>query len=87
MLVAPFDLVAALADRELDRRLVHHAVVDALEPVVEEAQLIAPALLGVERMHVRAGVDAQLLVLRGGAHERLGVAAQMQRHAGPVADA
>ena len=80
------NLVRRRADRELDRRLVHHAVVDALEPVVEEAHLIRPALLGVERMHVGAGLDAQLLVLGGGAHEGLGVAAQMQADAGPVAD-
>src|SRR5262249_24138385 len=52
VLVAPLDLVLALADRELDRRLVHYAVVDALEPVVEEAKLIALALLRVERMDV-----------------------------------
>ena len=38
-------------------------------------------------MHVRAGVDAKLLVRRRGAHERLGVAAQMQSHARPIADA
>ena len=38
-------------------------------------------------MHVRAGVDAKLLVRRGRAREGLGVAAQMQSHAGPVADA
>ena len=49
VLVAPFDLVAALADRELHRRLLHDAVVDAFEPVVEEPQLIAPPFLGVER--------------------------------------
>ena len=63
VLVAPFDLVAPFADRELDRRLVHHAVVDAFEPVVEEADLIGPPSSAVERMHVAAGVDAQLLVL------------------------
>ena len=38
-------------------------------------------------MEVRAGVDAQLLVLRRGAHVALGVAAQMHREAAPVADA
>ena len=74
------------ADRELDRRLLHHAVVDVLEPVVEEAQLVAPAVLAVERMVMRAAVDAQLLVLRCGAHIALGGAAQVQPHAGPVAD-
>ena len=31
-----------------------------------------------------AGVDAQLLVLGGRAHEGLGIAAQMQRHAGQL---
>ena len=38
-------------------------------------------------MHVGAGVDAQLLVWGCGAHESLGVAAQMQSHARPIADA
>ena len=37
-------------------------------------------------MVVRAAVDAQLLVFRGGAHVTLGGAAQVQSHAGPVAD-
>ena len=86
VLVPPFDLVAALADRELDRRLVHDAVVDAFEPVIEEADLIGPPLLGIERVHVAAGMDAQLLVLGCGAHIGLGIAAQMQAEAGPVAD-
>ncbi len=35
---------------------------------------------------MRSGMDAQLLVPGGGAHEGFGVAAQMQCHAGPVAD-
>jgi len=56
------------ANGELDRRFGHHAVVDVLEPVIEEAQLIAPPVFAVERMVVRAAMDAQLLVLRGGAH-------------------
>ncbi len=77
VLEAPLDLVAALADRELDRRLVHHTVVDALEPVIEKAQLILPAFLGVERMHMGAGLHAQLLVPGGGAHEGFGIAAQV----------
>ncbi len=37
-------------------------------------------------MHVRAGMDAQLLVRRRGAHEGLGIAAQVQGHAGPISD-
>ena len=82
----PFELVGAVPDGELDRRLVHHAVVDAFQPVVQEAGLILPRFLAVERMHVAAGMDAQLLVLGGRAHEGLGVAAQMEPEAGPVAD-
>src|SRR5436190_10910864 len=66
VLVAEMILAVAGADRELDRRLLHHAGVDVLEPVVEEAQLVAPAVLAVERMEVRAAMDAQLLLLRGG---------------------
>src|SRR5207248_4482105 len=67
----PFVLVtemigaAASADRELDRRLLHHAVVDALEPMIEEAQLIVAAVFAVEGMVVRAAMNAQLLVFRG----------------------
>src|ERR1700756_188895 len=72
---APLHLVAALTDREPHRRLRHDAVVDAFEPVVEEAQLIAPPVLGVEWMHMRAGMDAELLVRRRRPHEGLGVAA------------
>ena len=87
MLVPPFDLVTALADRQLHRRLVHDAVVDALEPVIEEAQLIAAPLVGIERVYVRAGVNAKLLVRGCRTHESFGVAAQMQAHARPVADA
>src|SRR5208283_3507166 len=71
VLAAPFESVAAPADREFYARLVHHPVVDALEPVIEEANLIAAAVLAVERMHVRAAMDAQLLVRRRRAHERL----------------
>ena len=65
VLVPPFELVAALADGDLDRRLVHHAVVDTLQPKIEKAHLICPPFLRIERMHVAAGVDAQLLMLRG----------------------
>jgi hypothetical protein len=74
------------ADRELHRRFLHHAVVDVLEPVVEESKLVAPPVLAVEGMIMRAAMDAQLFVLRGGAHIGLGGAAQVQSHAGPVAD-
>src|SRR5262245_63043664 len=76
VLEAPLHLVAAFADGELHRRLIHNAIVDAFEPIVEEAQLIAPSLLGIEGMYMSAGVDAQLLVRRSSAHEGLGVAAQ-----------
>src|SRR5580765_6127538 len=64
VLVAEMILAVAGTDRELDRRLLHYAVVDVLEPMVEEPQLIATAVLAVERMEVRAAVDAQLLLLR-----------------------
>src|SRR5215472_13058568 len=59
VLEAPLHLVAAFADGELHRRLIHNAIVDAFEPVVEKAQLIAPSLLGVEGMYMGARVDAQ----------------------------
>ena len=78
---------AAGADLELHRRLVHDPGVDAFQPVIEPAQLVDAPFLRVERMEVRAGVDAQLLVLRRGVHVALGVAAQMHREAAPVADA
>src|SRR5262249_60518027 len=74
------------ADGELHRRLVHHPVIHVLEPVVEEAQLIAAPIFAVERMVVRAAMDAQLLMLRGGAHIGLAGAAKVQSHAGPIAD-
>ncbi len=86
VLVAEMVFAVAGADRELDRRLLHHAVVDVLQPVVEEAQLVAPPVLAVERMEVRTAMDAQLLVLRRRAGIALGGAAQVQPHAGPVAD-
>src|SRR6185312_12232980 len=75
VLVAEMIFAMAGADRELDRRFLHHAVVDVLEPVVEEAELVAAALLAVEWMEMRAAVDAQLLVLGCGAHIALGGAA------------
>ena len=50
------------ADLELHRRLVHDPGVDALQPVVEEAQLVEPALFRMERMKVGSGMDAKLLV-------------------------
>src|SRR3954447_9580681 len=86
VLVAEMVLAMAGADGELDRWLLHHAIVDVLEPVVEEAELVAPSVLAVEWMVVRAAMDAQLLVLRCGAHIALGRPAQVQPHAGPVAD-
>ena len=46
----------------------------------EEAQLLAPSFLGVEGMHMRARMDAQLLVRTSRAHEGFRIAAQMQAH-------
>ena len=86
VLVAEMVCAVTGADRQLDRRFLHHAVVDVLEPVVEEAKLVAPPILAVEGVIMRAAMDAQLLVLRGGAHVGLGGAAQVQPHAGPVTD-
>ncbi len=79
--------MTALADEQLHRRLAHDAGVLALQPVIEKAQLVAPAFLGIERVVVRAGVNAQLLPFRRGAQVAFGVAAQMQPHAAPVAGA
>src|SRR6266446_314310 len=59
---------------------------DVLEPVLEEAQLVASAVVAVERMVMRAAMDAQLLMFGGGAHVAFGRAAQMQSHARPVPD-
>src|SRR5262249_42087798 len=78
---------AACAHLQLGRRLRHDPGVDALQPVVEEAELVGAAFLAVKRVEVRAGVDPQLLVLARRLRERFGVAAQMQPDAGPVADA
>ena len=78
------DGLLVVLDVDDDRRLVHHAVLDTFQPVVEELDLIGAAFLGVECVHVAAGVNAQLLVLGRCAREGLGVAAQMQRHARPV---
>src|SRR5262249_58159794 len=87
MLETPLHLVATLADRELHRRLLHDAVVDAFKEAFEEPQLVTSSLLGIKRMHVGAGVDAKFLVWSCGAHEGFGDAAQMQSHAGPIAHA
>ena len=76
VLVTEMIFAVAGADRELDRRLQHHAVVDVLEPVVEEPQLVAPAVLAMERMEVRAAVDAQFLLLGRRPHVAFGGAAQ-----------
>ncbi len=85
-LVAEMIRAVAGADGELHRRLLHHAIVDVLEPVVEEAQLVVPPIVAVERMIMRAAMDAQLFMFRGGAHVALGGPAQVQSHARPVAD-
>src|SRR5262252_8249081 len=61
VLVAEMVRAVTGADRELDRRFPHHAVVDVLEPVVEESKLVAPTILAVKRVIVRATMDAQLL--------------------------
>ena len=45
LLVPPFALAVAVADEEFYGRLLHHAVVFALEPAVEEAELILPSIL------------------------------------------
>src|SRR5215813_42373 len=88
----PFVLVAEMiravtgADSELHRRLLHHTVVDVLEPVIEELELVAPPILGIERVVVRAAMNTKLLVLRGGAHVALGRPAQVQSHARPIAN-
>src|SRR5262249_17663538 len=50
MFVAEMIGTAAGADCELDRRLLHHAVIDVLKPMIEEAQLIAPPIIAVERV-------------------------------------
>jgi len=55
--------VTPFADEELDRGLAHDSGINALEPVVEEAQLVGPPFLGVERVVMRTGMNAQLLVL------------------------
>src|SRR3954453_16337184 len=78
VLVAEMIFAMAGTDGELDRRLPHQAVVDVLEPVIEEAELVAPTVLAVERMVMRAAVDAQLLFLRCGAHIALGRPTQVQ---------
>src|SRR5262249_60759148 len=59
-LVLVTEMVRAVtgADREVHGRFPHHAVVDVLKPVVEEAQLVAPPILAVKRMIVRAAMDA-----------------------------
>ena len=86
VLEAPFDLVASLADGQLDRRFVHHAVINTLEPVVEKTDLIFLSLGGVVRVHVRTCLHPKLLMFGCGTHERFGVAAQMQRHTRPIAN-
>src|SRR5205823_4638843 len=40
----------AFADQKLHRRLAHDAGIDALEPMIEEAQLIVAAFGGIERV-------------------------------------
>src|SRR2546423_5716069 len=85
VLIAEMIRAVTGANGELHRRFGHHAVVDVLEPVVEETQLITPPIFAVEWMGMRAAVGAQLLLLRGGAHVAFGCAAQVQSPALPVA--
>ena len=66
---------AAGTDLQLDRRFVHDAGVDALQPVIHETQLIDAPFFGMEGVVMRTGMDAQFLVLGGGLRKSLGVAA------------
>ena len=86
MLETPLDLIAPLADRQLDWWLVHYTVVNALKPIIEKAALILPTLCRVVRVHVSSCLDTKFFIFGGCAHESFGIAAEVKRHARPVAD-
>ena len=65
-------------------RLLVPAVLLAVQEVVEEPQLQLAAVVGVEVRPVLDPVRLQPLLLGGGAHEALEVAARMQALAAPV---
>jgi hypothetical protein len=53
---------AAGTDFDFHRWLIHDAAVNPLQPVIEPAQLVATAVLGIKSVVVSASMDAQLLV-------------------------
>ncbi len=73
-----------MADLQLDVRLLVPAVLLAVQEMVEEPQLQLAAVVGVEMRPVLDAVHFQPLVLGGGPHEALEIAARMQRLAAPV---
>src|ERR1043166_8710627 len=84
VLVAQHELLAGMADLELDARLLGPAGILALEEVAEEAPLQPLAVAHVEIFPMRAAVRLEPLVARGGAHEALEVAARVQPLPAPV---
>src|SRR5262249_17276636 len=73
-----------MAHLQLHPRLLIPAGVLALEEMAEEFLLQGYAIVRVEMRPVLEPVPLEPFVLRGGAHERLEVAARMQALAAPV---
>ena len=78
------ELLAGVADVELDARLRIPPVVDALQEVVEEALLEREAVGAGEERPVRVSVDLEPLLRGRGLREAVEVAARMDALAAPV---
>ena len=65
-------------------RLLCPAVFLAVQEIVEEAQLLLAAVVGVEMRPVLDAVRLQPFLLGGGAHEAFEIAARMQALAAPI---
>ncbi len=78
------EFLARVADLQQHLRLLRPAVLLAVQEIVEEAQLLLAAVVGVEMRPVLDAVRLQPFLLGRGAHEAFEIAARMQALAAPI---
>src|SRR5712671_2871228 len=84
LVFVPLDETVRVAYLQLHARLPVPAVLHVLQVVIEEPLLQRAAVVGVEMRPMLDAVGFEPLVLRGGAHESLEVAAWMKALSAPV---
>ena len=78
------EFLAGMAHLQQHLRLLAPAVFLAVQEIVEEAQLLLAAVVGVEMRPVLDAVRLQPFLLGGRAHEAFEIAARVQALAAPV---